>query len=149
MLSNGWSPRFCSRRSTSPGSSSNERNFLGGPGGPGFLAGAGSPYFSLQRSLASASAETQPKTPATRSPPGTGGRGRNGNSSGREKVFTCGVCNRSFGYKHVLQNHERTHTGEKPFECKECHKRFTRDHHLKTHMRLHTGMKRLRKSLSH
>uniref|UniRef100_A0A336LSI1 CSON002830 protein n=1 Tax=Culicoides sonorensis TaxID=179676 RepID=A0A336LSI1_CULSO len=59
----------------------------------------------------------------------------------RDKVFTCKVCNRSFGYKHVLQNHERTHTGEKPFECPECHKRFTRDHHLKTHMRLHTGEK--------
>lgn len=59
----------------------------------------------------------------------------------RDKVFTCKTCNRSFGYKHVLQNHERTHTGEKPFECPECHKRFTRDHHLKTHMRLHTGEK--------
>lgn len=43
---------------------------------------------------------------------------------GRDKVFTCGVCSRSFGYKHVLQNHERTHTGEKPFECPECHKRW-------------------------
>ncbi|CAD1478375.1 unnamed protein product [Heterotrigona itama] len=63
------------------------------------------------------------------------------NKDGRDKVFTCGVCSRSFGYKHVLQNHERTHTGEKPFECPECHKRFTRDHHLKTHMRLHTGEK--------
>ena len=42
----------------------------------------------------------------------------------RDKVFTCGVCSRSFGYKHVLQNHERTHTGEKPFECPECHKRL-------------------------
>jgi hypothetical protein len=62
-------------------------------------------------------------------------------ANGREKVFTCKVCNRSFGYKHVLQNHERTHTGEKPFECKVCNKRFTRDHHLKTHMRLHTGEK--------
>lgn len=41
----------------------------------------------------------------------------------RDKVFTCGVCSRSFGYKHVLQNHERTHTGEKPFKCPECHKR--------------------------
>ena len=59
----------------------------------------------------------------------------------KDKVFTCKICNRSFGYKHVLQNHERTHTGEKPFECKVCHKRFTRDHHLKTHMRLHTGEK--------
>ena len=58
----------------------------------------------------------------TRSPPGPG-RGRNGSTAGRDKVFTCNVCNRSFGYKHVLQNHERTHTGEKPFECKECHKR--------------------------
>ncbi|XP_018349696.1 PREDICTED: protein krueppel-like [Trachymyrmex septentrionalis] len=59
----------------------------------------------------------------------------------KDKVFTCGVCQRSFGYKHVLQNHERTHTGEKPFKCQECQKRFTRDHHLKTHMRLHTGEK--------
>ena len=42
----------------------------------------------------------------------------------RDKVFTCQVCSRSFGYKHVLQNHERTHTGEKPFECPECHKRL-------------------------
>ncbi|XP_031630555.1 protein krueppel-like [Contarinia nasturtii] len=59
----------------------------------------------------------------------------------RDKSFTCQTCNRSFGYKHVLQNHERTHTGEKPFACPECDKRFTRDHHLKTHMRLHTGEK--------
>lgn len=57
------------------------------------------------------------------------------------KTFTCKTCYRSFGYKHVLQNHERTHTGEKPFACKMCEKRFTRDHHLKTHMRLHTGEK--------
>ncbi|GIY30633.1 protein krueppel [Caerostris extrusa] len=70
----------------------------------------------------------------------------NGNRNGLptkngSKNFYCSVCNRKFGYKHVLQNHERTHTGEKPFECPECHKRFTRDHHLKTHMRLHTGEK--------
>uniref|UniRef100_T1KBX3 C2H2-type domain-containing protein n=2 Tax=Tetranychus urticae TaxID=32264 RepID=T1KBX3_TETUR len=61
--------------------------------------------------------------------------------SNRDKPFQCTICNKSFGYKHVLQNHERTHTGEKPFQCRECQKKFTRDHHLKTHMRLHTGEK--------
>lgn len=71
---------------------------------------------------------------------GNGGSDR-GSGPNRDRVFRCNICDRTFGYKHVLQNHERTHTGEKPFECRECHKRFTRDHHLKTHMRLHTGEK--------
>ncbi|XP_065206629.1 protein krueppel-like isoform X2 [Planococcus citri] len=57
------------------------------------------------------------------------------------KKYVCNICQRSFDYKHVLQNHERTHTGEKPFKCSQCQKKFTRDHHLKTHMRLHTGEK--------
>lgn len=57
------------------------------------------------------------------------------------KKFVCKECSKSFDYKHVLQNHVRTHTGEKPFKCEACDKRFTRDHHLKTHMRLHTGEK--------
>ncbi|XP_069956082.1 protein krueppel-like [Cherax quadricarinatus] len=91
-----------------------------------------------------------PSPTAGSSPPGSNGRldlymsttPTRKSSNGRpDRIFTCKICNRSFGYKHVLQNHERTHTGEKPFECKECHKRFTRDHHLKTHMRLHTGEK--------
>lgn len=77
--------------------------------------------------------------PATGPPAKNGGGAPKNGASG--KNFTCSICNRGFSYKHVLQNHERTHTGEKPFECPECHKRFTRDHHLKTHMRLHTGEK--------
>lgn len=80
-----------------------------------------------------------PSPTSSSSPPSSTGTDIAKYGGGRDKQFTCGVCNRSFGYKHVLQNHERTHTGEKPFECPECHKRFTRDHHLKTHMRLHTG----------
>ncbi|XP_071452912.1 protein krueppel-like [Hetaerina americana] len=88
---------------------------------------------------AAASAAT---TPSAGGPPSTAGAGTGSAlDPSRDKVFVCGICHRSFGYKHVLQNHERTHTGEKPFECRECHKRFTRDHHLKTHMRLHTGEK--------
>lgn len=138
------------RRSSSPGSStdliSSSRSSpppsmaFSSPYFPGVSAAGAYPYLSAMRH---ASPTEQPKpgstTPNQRSPP-SGGRSR-GSTNGREKVFTCNVCNRSFGYKHVLQNHERTHTGEKPFECKECHKRFTRDHHLKTHMRLHTGEK--------
>ncbi|XP_041973400.1 protein krueppel-like [Aricia agestis] len=79
-------------------------------------------------------------SPAPPSPPSSGSSPGAADPP-RDKLFTCKVCSRSFGYKHVLQNHERTHTGEKPFECGECHKRFTRDHHLKTHLRLHTGEK--------
>ena len=92
---------------------------------------------------------TSPSRNMPVNPARTNGGGRSSGDSGtnpptyngKDKVFTCQTCNRSFGYKHVLQNHERTHTGEKPFECKVCNKRFTRDHHLKTHMRLHTGEK--------
>lgn len=87
--------------------------------------------------------EPPPSPPTSGSSPQSNGSGPeiNMKNGDKDKTFTCSACNRSFGYKHVLQNHERTHTGEKPFECRECHKRFTRDHHLKTHMRLHTGEK--------
>jgi len=67
--------------------------------------------------------------------------GAAGTSSGAKKKYPCGLCDKSFDYKHVLQNHNRTHTGEKPYQCPQCQKRFTRDHHLKTHIRLHTGEK--------
>lgn len=65
-------------------------------------------------------------------------------SHGKNKIFTCKVCDKTFGYKHVLQNHEKTHTGEKAHMCCVCNKRFRRDHHLKVHMRLHSGEKPFR-----
>lgn len=57
----------------------------------------------------------------------------------KSKIFSCKVCDKTFGYKHVLQNHEKIHTGEKMYICTVCNKRFRRDHHLKVHMRLHSG----------
>merc|ERR1712223_1478935 len=112
----------------------------GPPYFPTASTASGNPYFNAMRHTSPTEPPKPMSTTTTRSPP-SGGRRNGSSTNGREKVFTCNICNRSFGYKHVLQNHERTHTGEKPFECKECHKRFTRDHHLKTHMRLHTGEK--------
>lgn len=58
-----------------------------------------------------------------------------------KKVFECKTCKKTFGYKHVLQNHEKVHTGEKSFRCTKCGRNFRRDHHLKVHMRLHSGEK--------
>lgn len=58
-----------------------------------------------------------------------------------KKVFECKTCKKTFGYKHVLQNHEKVHTGEKSFRCEKCGRKFRRDHHLKVHMRLHSGEK--------
>ena len=57
------------------------------------------------------------------------------------QLFKCKICYRSYSYKHVLQTHLRTHTGERPYQCKVCQKRFSRCHHLKQHMRQHTGEK--------
>lgn len=94
----------------------------------------------LSLNMVSGGGKPGPKPRAADSP-GSGSTTSTTGVGNRDRVFRCNICDRSFGYKHVLQNHERTHTGEKPFQCTECNKRFTRDHHLKTHMRLHTGEK--------
>lgn len=57
--------------------------------------------------------KTGPKPRAADSPGSGSTTSTTTGAPGRDKVFVCPICNRSFGYKHVLQNHERTHTGEK------------------------------------
>jgi Zinc finger, C2H2 type len=86
-----------------------------------------------------ASTSTPVSSPASHSSDSIEGSDKKEHS--KVKVFTCKVCDKSFGYKHVLQNHEKTHTGEKSYVCGVCNKRFRRDHHLKVHMRLHSGEK--------
>ena len=52
-----------------------------------------------------------------------------------ENRFKCHICLKSFKYKHVLDNHERTHTGEKPFKCDICDASFTQKSDLIKHTR--------------
>lgn len=37
------------------------------------------------------------------------------------KKFQCDICMKTFGFKHSLESHKNTHTGEKPFACDVCH----------------------------
>lgn len=56
----------------------------------------------------------------------------------RSTAFNCSICGRSFSRRTVLNNHQRSHTGEKPFSCRfpECSRSFAqmsdRTRHEKT-----------------
>ncbi|XP_049276170.1 adult enhancer factor 1-like [Rhipicephalus sanguineus] len=52
------------------------------------------------------------------------------------KPFHCHLCPKRFAYKHVLENHIRTHTGERPFKCPTCLKDFARKDYLSYHVRM-------------
>lgn len=63
------------------------------------------------------------KKSSTEQSPKDGNQDNAGAGRNPKKRFTCNICKKDFGYKHVLQNHSRTHTGEKPFQCPECEKK--------------------------
>ena len=55
-------------------------------------------------------------------------------------MYSCDVCNKSFGCKSMLTKHARVHL-EAQFECQECGKRLKSRETLEDHVRLHTGEK--------
>lgn len=62
-------------------------------------------------------------------------------SRGREKKFSCNMCDAKFHANTLLQAHIRTHVGEKPFKCFICEKAFAYGYYLKKHMTIHTDEK--------
>jgi len=54
----------------------------------------------------------------------------------KAKNFSCSLCRKSFGYKSVLNEHMRVHSGEKPFQCRICDQRFTQRSNMNKHIKL-------------
>ncbi|KAK4310111.1 hypothetical protein Pmani_018287 [Petrolisthes manimaculis] len=85
-----------------------------------------------------------PSPTAGSSPPGSNGRmdpytsttpTRKAAATRPDRVFTCKICSRSFGFSdsNQLKAHMLIHKGEKPFECMRCFGRYRRRHHLMHH----------------
>ncbi|OCT73623.1 uncharacterized protein znf605.S [Xenopus laevis] len=55
--------------------------------------------------------------------------------------FQCSECGQNFPYKHLLDNHMQTHTGDRPYVCSDCDKCFAKINHLTIHKRVHTGVR--------
>ncbi|PVH93734.1 hypothetical protein DM02DRAFT_540932, partial [Periconia macrospinosa] len=52
-----------------------------------------------------------------------------------KKRFKCSQCDKAYTRKFILQEHERTHTGEKPEHCPKCPKSYARKSDLQRHIK--------------
>ncbi|KAM8967158.1 zinc finger protein 438 [Pelodytes ibericus] len=66
-------------------------------------------------------------------------------SSLSKACHSCPVCDRSFQFKHHLQDHLNTHTNRRPYHCRLCRKAYVHSGSLNTHMKHHHGESRLKK----
>ncbi|NXB02590.1 ZN438 protein, partial [Cnemophilus loriae] len=62
---------------------------------------------------------------------------RNTCSAIPKALHRCHVCNRTFHFKHHLQDHMNTHTSRRPYSCRICRKAYIHSGSLSTHMKLH------------
>uniref|UniRef100_A0A3Q2YAA6 C2H2-type domain-containing protein n=1 Tax=Hippocampus comes TaxID=109280 RepID=A0A3Q2YAA6_HIPCM len=61
-----------------------------------------------------------------------------GVDEGKEKPYSCSVCDKRFGNCSHLAAHIRTHTGERPYRCDICRKSFITTSALNRHQTIHT-----------
>ncbi|XP_068610978.1 zinc finger protein 574 [Brachionichthys hirsutus] len=66
-----------------------------------------------------------------------------------ERLFSCGVCGKSFKKRVHVRNHARTHTGERPFQCSDCGKTFSSLANLMRHNLVHSGVRPFRCDVCH
>lgn len=65
-----------------------------------------------------------------------------GNEEGKDKPYSCSVCEKRFSNCSHLAAHIRTHTGERPYRCEICSKTFITTSALNRHQTIHTEGKR-------
>ncbi|KAM6339078.1 zinc finger protein 438 [Podargus strigoides] len=70
---------------------------------------------------------------------------RNACSIMPKPLHKCHVCNRTFRFKHNLQDHMNTHTNKRPYSCRICRKAYIHSGSLSRHMKLHHNEGRSKK----